>query len=356
MAEKVFISSYAQVLNSFSATNWTNLLVLQYAGQKRGIFSSSSKCSVQSHQAEKLHSFSSRGVVQNNEAKLLKTSLVATGSLSSNPQCNSVAKNKISNPKNISLKDAREKDDGFCIPASDQPKNDVHDHDRERMSSSSMSSTAQLGIAREPQANIAGTDLTSRKYVGNEGEENPNLNKATQDPVERPIFIPSATDKPLLKANTCSSTKYKDSEKAKPPHPSLAKETWTSVSNSSRLFGANMRAYQEGLAEQSSEALQDKVGCTQVPGLENSSLMIRESCSALSPRDGDRNLDNLDNRSRPNKFEKFSTVRLREVEQKDNVSDASFVDSTTAPNISPDVVVGLIGEKQFWRARKAIVQ
>lgn len=275
---------------------------------------------------------------------------MATGSLTSTSQRNSVAKNKISNLENFSLKDAREKDDCFSIQASD--------HDRERMSSSSMRSSAQLGTACEPRANIAVTG----KYVGNEGEAKPNLTQATQDHVvERPIFIPPATDKPLLEANTFPSTKYKDYEEAKLPHPSLNKENWTSVSNSNRLFGAmfgaNMRAYPEGLAEPSSEAaVEDKVGCTQVPDLENSSMVIRESRSVLSPRDGDRNLDNTDNHSKPNEFKKLSTMRLREEEQKDNISDASFVDSTTAPNISPDVVVGLIGEKQFWKARKAIVQ
>ncbi|XP_023547921.1 protein HEADING DATE 3B-like [Cucurbita pepo subsp. pepo] len=326
-----------------------------FAGQKRGIFSASSKCSVQPHQVEKLHSYSSRGVVQSNEAKLLKTSLVATGSLSSNPQRNSVTKIKVSNLKNFSSTDAREKDDEFSIPASDQPITGVHNHDRERMSSRSMSSSAQIGIACEPQANIAVTNFTSRKYVGNEGAENPNLTKATRDPVERPVLIASATGKPLLEVKACPSTKYKDSEKTKLPHPSMVKENWTSVSNSNRLFDANVRVFVESLTERNSEVAQDKVGCTQVTGLEKLSMVIREPCSLLSPRVSDRNFENLDNRNRTNEFEKFSTVHLRDVEQKDNASDASLVDSTTAPNMSPDVIVGLIGEKQFWKARKAIV-
>lgn len=352
----MFVLSCAVVLYSFCAIDRMNFLALQFAGQKRGIFSSTSKCTVQSHQAEKLHSYGFRGVVQSNEAKLLKTSLVATGSLSSNPQRNSVANNKVSILNHSSSKDAREKDDEFSIPVSDQPKTCVQNHDRERMSSTSMSSSAQLAIAREPQGNIAVTNLISRKYLGNEGEEKPNLTKVTQDPAERSIFIPSATGKPLVEAKAFPSTKHKDFEKAKLPYSSMAKESWTSVSNFNRPFGANVRAYPEGLAEQSSEAVQVKVGCSRVPGLENSSMIIRESCSLLPPRDGDRNLENLDNHSRPNELEKFSIGHLREVEQKDNVSDASLVDSTSAPNISPDVVVGLIGEKQFWKARKAIVQ
>ncbi|XP_023515059.1 ELF3-like protein 2 [Cucurbita pepo subsp. pepo] len=257
-----------------------------FGGKKRGIFSSSSKGSKQSHHDEKLHSYDSKGVVQSNEAKLLKTSVVAAGSLSSNPPSNSIA--KVLNPQKF----------------------------RERMSSGS---TSELD--------------TSRKYAGNEGEGHPNLGKATQDHVKRPIFIHSATDEPLLEPNTRPSMNYRDSQKAKLPHPS--KQNWTSTSNSSTPCGANVRANPEGLAEQSSEALQDNVGCAEVRGLENS-----------SPRDGDRNV--------ANEFEKFATVRLREVEHKHNVSEASLVDSATAPNISPDVVVGLIGEKQFWKARKAI--
>lgn len=196
----MFVLSCAVVLYSFCAIDRMNFLALQFAGQKRGIFSSTSKCTVQSHQAEKLHSYGFRGVVQSNEAKLLKTSLVATGSLSSNPQRNSVANNKVSILNHSSSKDAREKDDEFSIPVSDQPKTCVQNHDRERMSSTSMSSSAQLAIAREPQGNIAVTNLISRKYLGNEGEEKPNLTKVTQDPAERSIFIPSATGKPLVEA------------------------------------------------------------------------------------------------------------------------------------------------------------
>ncbi|KAL6005967.1 hypothetical protein ACLOJK_040012 [Asimina triloba] len=45
-----------------------------------------------------------------------------------------------------------------------------------------------------------------------------------------------------------------------------------------------------------------------------------------------------------------------DVDRNDEDSETSMVDSISALDISPDDVVGVIGQKQFWRARKAIVK
>lgn len=66
--------------------------------------------------------------------------------------------------------------------------------------------------------------------------------------------------------------------------------------------------------------------------------------------------------------ETISAVRaVREVEQEvvrslndhvngDTVSETSMVDSISGAEISPDDVMGIIGQKHFWKARRAIVK
>ncbi|PON86191.1 Protein EARLY FLOWERING [Trema orientale] len=49
-----------------------------------------------------------------------------------------------------------------------------------------------------------------------------------------------------------------------------------------------------------------------------------------------------------------TSVRLENVDKGDDVSETSMVDSISGLDISPDDVVGIIGQKHFWKARRAI--
>ncbi|XP_010910484.1 ELF3-like protein 2 [Elaeis guineensis] len=49
------------------------------------------------------------------------------------------------------------------------------------------------------------------------------------------------------------------------------------------------------------------------------------------------------------------TLEMKDGERKDEVSEASMVDSISGLEISPDDVVSVIGPKHFWKARRAIV-
>lgn len=48
--------------------------------------------------------------------------------------------------------------------------------------------------------------------------------------------------------------------------------------------------------------------------------------------------------------------QFRNGDKSDDVSDTSMVDSISGLDITPDDVVGIIGQKDFWKARKAIVK
>lgn len=44
------------------------------------------------------------------------------------------------------------------------------------------------------------------------------------------------------------------------------------------------------------------------------------------------------------------------LERGDSVSETSILDTVSSPDITPDDVVGIIGQKHFWKARRAIVK
>lgn len=50
------------------------------------------------------------------------------------------------------------------------------------------------------------------------------------------------------------------------------------------------------------------------------------------------------------------SLQMGNVDKSDDVSETSIVDSVSGFDISPDDVVGVIGQKHFWKARKAIVK
>ncbi|KAH6790865.1 hypothetical protein C2S51_005871 [Perilla frutescens var. frutescens] len=51
----------------------------------------------------------------------------------------------------------------------------------------------------------------------------------------------------------------------------------------------------------------------------------------------------------------FRRVPMRNLERADSVSEASVVESIARLDMTPDDVVGIIGQKHFWKARKAIL-
>ncbi|KAK0570518.1 hypothetical protein LWI29_002591 [Acer saccharum] len=53
--------------------------------------------------------------------------------------------------------------------------------------------------------------------------------------------------------------------------------------------------------------------------------------------------------------ETCGSLQLGDREKSDDISETSMVDSISGLDISPDDVVGIIGQKHFWKARKAIV-
>ncbi|KAL0407730.1 UNVERIFIED_CONTAM: protein EARLY FLOWERING 3 [Sesamum radiatum] len=81
----------------------------------------------------------------------------------------------------------------------------------------------------------------------------------------------------------------------------------------------------------------------------NSATSVRSSPS------GDQNIcHDLSNETESREDGSSRSLRMRKLERDDSVSESSGVDSISRPDISPDDVVGIIGQKRFWKARRAI--
>ncbi|CAL5435714.1 unnamed protein product [Camellia sinensis] len=90
-----------------------------------------------------------------------------------------------------------------------------------------------------------------------------------------------------------------------------------------------------------------------VRGIENghSSILSKDSC-----------LEELGSPNNPT-FEsgyhednRCESLQIAKGDREDDASETSMVDSIPGLDMSPDDVVGIIGQKQFWKARRAIVK
>ncbi|KAE8734217.1 Detected protein of unknown function [Hibiscus syriacus] len=82
--------------------------------------------------------------------------------------------------------------------------------------------------------------------------------------------------------------------------------------------------------------------------LENASMLKIELCSRQS--------HGLDNGSMTHEEKTRASIQLEGINRHNNVPDVSVADYTSAFDICPDDVVGIIGEKHFWVVRRAIAK
>jgi len=160
--------------------------------------------------------------------------------------------------------------------------------------------------------------------------------------VERSASIKSSRNN-LVETSIIPSTKVKNSESLK--------RTCASSDRENRSSSVDNRLQQVYMAVKDRTAVRDDM---EVPSKENASKLRSESCSRPSVGEDYRNLNGFVNGSECCEDKRCGSVEL--VDRHDNVSDACMVESRSAVDISPDDVVGVIGEKLFWKARSAIIK
>ncbi|XP_052182478.1 protein HEADING DATE 3B isoform X2 [Diospyros lotus] len=248
-----------------------------------------------------------------------------------------------SNSKNSSAKKFGE-EDNFRVLAFVQSgstlnfSNGQHDMEKEKTTTSSPNRHLQTGNVKQlKQTSI--TDLMPKQHGKNQTEGDSKMFPSCQDHSRWPIPILTSNNKFLLDSSSSPLARDRISGLERGGVVSLSEEKRRSlIDNSSRLRDLHQgyRALQEKIALTGDVLDRDGLSCTQTShgdnhGSPNATEMVNgcheDQCGSLLVRQADRNAD---------------------------ISDTSIVDSISHVEISPDDVVGVIGQKQFWRARRAI--
>ncbi|XP_075667782.1 ELF3-like protein 2 [Castanea sativa] len=303
-----------------------------------------------SHRAENLHSYSFVGVKldtkvasheQNSTKPTTCQSLNATRLLSSSAKCKSLQSYKFSKFKSFSSKKLGDEDDRVCTPSQGvipHRSNSQCSSDREKFPRLSLTPSVKLQNASDGQSiRNATIDLKSTEFVTQQAEEDSRVSQSDQDPGEGSDSITSTRYKNLVDMSLTPSNKVKNSESLKRMHATSDQEKRSSlVDKLNRLPDSNTQLQQVYVAAQDRTAHRDDIiKCRIGIGKENSSKLRSESCSRPSIGDHYQCLNGLTNGTECREEKKCGSM--------------------SALDISPDDVVGVIGEKLFWKARRAIV-
>ncbi|GMI82112.1 hypothetical protein HRI_001880500 [Hibiscus trionum] len=201
---------------------------------------------------------------------------------------------------------------------------------------------SNLSSSMQPQsANEISVGPKSRRYMGNQAEENGRLFQSTRDIMERSN---STRDTILADASSDLSAKIKDSKSLKRPHVSCNRETKSSsVDILNSEVRANARLHHEYISVETFKSL------------ENASKVRNESCLRQSLGVDNGSLNTLENRSKDVKDKNLGAMQIGGVNIHNNVPSISMVESLSHSDICPDDIVGVIGQKHFWKVRRAIV-
>lgn len=279
---------------------------------------------------------------QNSTKPTTCQSLNATRLLSSSAKCISFQSYKFSKFKSFSSKKLGDEDDRVPTPGQGiipHCSNSQCSRDREKFPRLSLTPSVKLQNDSDGQSiRNATIDLKSTEFVTQQAEEDSRVSQSNQDPGEGSNSITSTRYKNLVDMSLTPSNKLKNSESLKRMHATSDQEKRSSlVDKLNRLQDSNTQLQQVYVAAQDRTAHRDDIiKCRIGMGKENSSKLRSESCSSPSIGDHYQCLNGLTNDTECREEKKCGSM--------------------SALDISPDDVVGVIGEKLFWKARRAIVK
>ncbi|CAK7356806.1 unnamed protein product [Dovyalis caffra] len=342
-------------------------------GHERSVFTPFSNSPTASHLAEK-HFYYSSGVLKSSalttsqEEKSVKAtndqSLNTTQPLSSSAKCNSFQSHNFSNFKNFSWKKfGDEKDSRFHSSAQSgsnlHRNNSQHSKDQENRHCLNLSFSVQFQNTSEKQKKRTGTiDVNEIDHMRIQIEDNGKVIEACQDPMEKSASVASNKNKPSVDASSSPAGKIRSPKSLKRTHPSSNQEYSKNSMNVLKLLpGTDARLNQELVTTPDKTVIRDMILTEPgiVTGNQNASKVRSESYSRASVQDDNRSPHGLGNGIKDHVDRQSGSLKVGDVERHDDASETSMVDSVVALEITPDDVVGLIGEKQFWKARRAIV-
>lgn len=269
-----------------------------------------------------------------------------TKTLSFTAKCDSFERESFSNLKNYAFDEPGNEDDSRDS-ASAQGINSPHDiniqqnEEREKLPQLSLSSNVQRKSPCDLQMKRAGImDLKSRHFVKNPAKRNPKVSQICQNYGEMSASALVAREK------TCETSKQK--------HTSLIQENRSrSIGNSNKLCGTNANSVEERVAANVEMTLRDDILAEPTRG------MTREiSSESRMVRHDSRSPNGLVHGCEWQGKKGYGTLRARIEDRRESGLETSafMVDNVSVWDASPDDVVRVIGEKQFWKARKDIIK
>ncbi|XP_072966555.1 protein HEADING DATE 3B-like isoform X1 [Typha angustifolia] len=264
---------------------------------------------------------------------------------------------QVSNLKNSSVKKFGDEDD-FRVPTFAQPRDSSQSNKdlpvvgQEKLTSVSTKSS-QKGCSTIVKSSIQCSDSNENLLVGINPSVVKSRNSHTKDGEKEPAEssgIKEAIEKSVL--NTEPGEKL---QKQSGLHKVSLDREYASTRDASEISGDGaLGLYQEyrangGLSEPNNS--NDIIAGTDC----SAARMRNESCLKASIKRSDKTLFFADSCCRGGDDKEIRRHDLGDEEQKDESSDSLMVDSVTGSEISPDDIVGVIGPKQFWKARRAIV-
>ncbi|XP_041015766.1 protein EARLY FLOWERING 3-like [Juglans microcarpa x Juglans regia] len=316
-----------------------------------------------SHLAENPHPSSLSGdklntVMASHEQNSLKPTcfqtLNATGPSSSTSKCESFRPYNFSCFKKLSSKKLGGEDDRVLTSGLG-----ITPHcgkDQEKFPPLSLSPSVKLQTACEKQINGNGTiDLKWMGFKRKQAGDNTKVFKGNVAPLERSASITSSKDKNLVDTSSIPLARVKNSESLKRTRESSNQEDRSSlVHNSNRLKDTSSQFHKACVTVQDRTAPGDDIVKPGIGvGTKNVSELRSKSCSSPSLGDECRSINGLVNGSECCEDKKCKSTKVASIP--DNALDTYVVESMPNLNVSPDDVVGVIGEKLFWKARRAII-
>ncbi|KAJ6704401.1 PROTEIN EARLY FLOWERING 3 [Salix viminalis] len=340
-------------------------------GHERSVFTPFCNSPTPLHLTEKLFYYSSGGVkssalMTSLEEKSVEVandqSLNTSRPLSSSAICDSFQPHNFPDLKNFSWKKLGDENDSRFHSSSQSGSNPYcnssqHSKDQENQPCLNLSFSVQFQNTSETQKKGSGTiNVKEIDHMRIQIEDNGKVFEACQNSMEKFAAVATIKDIPSVDASSSSSGKIKSTKSLKRTCSSSNQDNRKNSVNVLKCLPGNEMLNPELATTPDKTVIRDNilVEYRVVTSKENPSMVRSELYSRALLQDGNKNCC-LEKGRKYCDDKQSGSLKAGDLERNDDAAETSVVDSIISLEITPDDVVGVIGEKQFWKARRAIV-
>lgn len=244
-------------------------------------------------------------------------------------------------------------EDTFTMPSLTEPRfacfNYAHQsNDRERSSSLNPCPSKLLSTIHEKQ--MKGCDTTDLK--NKKGHE---LSEVHQVPADRSVLAVSTKDNVLVDVSLSPSSEVDNSASLKRKFASIANQDSGNNPLAKMKTSHGLNLHKETRPDK--KIFRDNISFKPVKdtGDENElkSALYRQPSLEDDKKIGNGQLNNVTENST---VKECGSAQVEDSNKCEDILDNPMADALSASDLSPDDVLGIMGEKEFWRTRRAIVK